>query len=249
MPVAYAVVPAAGRGLRMGGNQPKQFLELCGKPILDHTLEALARVPFLSGIQLVVPEDFVEPVRALVRQREATCTPCLRSERPFTVEVLAGGAERQDSVYNGLKQLPANCEWVVIHDGVRPFASPSLFERTWSAALETGAAIAAIPSTDTVKRVKDGRVAETLEREAIWLVQTPQIFRKGDLMHAYETARENGWIGTDDASFVERVSLPVAIAMGERTNIKVTTPEDLEWGEHFLGRSQGQDLRRNTACA
>jgi 2-C-methyl-D-erythritol 4-phosphate cytidylyltransferase len=244
MPVAYAVVPAAGRGLRMGGNQPKQFLELCGKPILDHTLEALARVPFVSGIHLVVPEDFVEPVRALVRLGDATRGAFFRSGRPFPVEVLAGGAERQDSVHNGLKHLPADCEWVVIHDGVRPFASPSLFERTWSAALETGAAIAAIPSTDTVKRVNYGRVAETLERETIWLVQTPQIFRKDLLMRAYDTALENGWNGTDDASFVERLSLPVAVAMGERTNVKVTTPEDLEWGEHFLLRSQG-----NTACA
>lgn len=223
----------------MGGSQPKQFLELCGRPILDHTLTTLVRVSFLSGIQLVVPEDFVEPVRELVRrgQDEGRLHPA--AEKPFPIDVVAGGAERQDSVYNGLQRLPAACEWVVIHDGVRPFTTQMLFERTWSAARQTGAAIAATPSTDTVKRVDGELVVDTLPRETIWLVQTPQIFRKDVLMRAYETAMEKGWIGTDDASFVERLSLPVAVAMGERTNIKVTTPDDLEWGEHFLRRTQG----------
>ncbi|MHC1745445.1 MAG: 2-C-methyl-D-erythritol 4-phosphate cytidylyltransferase [Syntrophobacteraceae bacterium] len=238
MSVAYAVVPAAGRGLRMGGSRPKQFLELCGKPILDHTLTTLARVPFLSGIQLVVPEDFVGPVRDLVQRGKAEGRLRPPDGKAFPIEVIAGGAERQESVYNGLSQLPAACEWVVIHDGVRPFASPMLFERTWSAAGETGAAIAAIPSTDTVKRVDGLRVVDTLPRQSIWLVQTPQIFHKDVLMRAYEAARDNGWMGTDDASFVERLAIPIAVAMGERTNIKVTTPDDLAWGELFLRRSQ-----------
>ncbi len=238
MSITYAVVPAAGRGLRMGGRRPKQFLELCGKPILDHTLTTLTRVSFLSGIQLVVPEDFVEPVRELVRRGQVEGRFGSPGNGAFPIEVAAGGAERQDSVFNGLKLLPKECEWVVIHDGVRPFASLTLFERTWSAAHETGAAIAAIPCTDTVKRVDGLRVVDTLPREAIWLIQTPQIFRKDVLMRAYENAREKGWIGTDDASFVERLAISVAVAMGERTNIKVTTPEDLEWGKHFLRRSQ-----------
>jgi 2-C-methyl-D-erythritol 4-phosphate cytidylyltransferase len=241
MAVVHAVVPAAGRGLRMGGNQPKQFLELCGKPILTHTLEALARVPFLSGIQLVVPEDFVDSVRALVQRGDGESWMPARSGKPLMINVVAGGVERQDSVHNGLRRLPPDCEWVVIHDGVRPFPSPSLFERTWSAAMESGAAIAAVPSTDTVKRVEGSRVAETLRRETIWLVQTPQIFRKDVLMLAYESARDKGWLGTDDASLVERLSIPVAVAMGERTNIKVTTPEDLEWGKHLLSRTRWHD--------
>lgn len=238
MAVVYAVVPAAGRGLRMGGNRPKQFLELRGRPILDHTLEALARVPFLSGIQLVVPEEFVGPVREWVGQSGPE-GPSSRVPGHLAIEVAPGGLQRQDSVYNGLKRLPDECDWVVIHDGVRPFASPSLFGRTWAAAMDSGAAIAAMPSTDTVKRVDGNRVAETLERESIWLVQTPQIFRKDILTRAYELARDHGWVGTDDASFVERLSIPVAVALGERTNIKVTTPDDLEWGEHFLRRSRG----------
>lgn len=241
MAVVHAVVPAAGRGLRMGGSRPKQLLELCGKPILRHTLEAMVRVPFLSGIHVVAPADHMEPVRDLVRDLKASSPVHGHRERPFIVEVVEGGAERQDSVDNGLRHLPDECDWVLIHDGVRPFAGPSLFEKTWFMARETGAAIAAVPSTDTVKRVKDGHVVETLQREAVWLVQTPQIFRKDILIQAYAAAREKGWRGTDDASFVERISFPVAVAMGERTNIKVTTPEDLEWGELFLRRSRGKD--------
>ncbi len=239
MAVVYAVVPAAGRGLRMGGDRPKQFLELHGRPILDHTLEALARVPFLSGILLVVPEEFIGPVRDWVEQGGPAGTAAPRRPGSLAFIVAPGGNERQDSVYNGLRRLPGECDWVMIHDGVRPFASVELFERTWAAARESGAAIAAVPSTDTVKRVDDGHVTETLRRESIWLVQTPQIFRRDILMRAYESARENGWVGTDDASLVERLSIRVAVALGERTNIKVTTPDDLDWGEHFLRRTRG----------
>lgn len=150
------------------------------------------------------------------------------------IRFVAGGAERQDSVLNALLQLPQDCGWVVIHDGVRPFASLQLIRSTLDLAMTAGAAIAAIPSTDTVKRVEGGRVAETLPREAIWLVQTPQVFRKDLILGAYHEARRQGWTGTDDASFVERLGHPVAVALGERFNIKVTTPEDLEWGASFM---------------
>jgi len=149
---------------------------------------------------------------------------------------VTGGAERRDSVWNGLKHLPGDCEWVLIHDGVRPFVSLKLLEDTWAAAADTGASIAAVPAVDTVKRVACGHVVETLPREEIHLVQTPQVFRKDILMEAYSKAEDHSWTGTDDASFVERLGVAVAVVPGEWSNIKVTTPQDLEWGEWFMKR-------------
>lgn len=232
-----AIVPAAGRGVRMGADRPKQFLELSGKSILAHTLDALADLPFLGGALLVVPEGFMEEAADLARR-------CARPER-FPISVVAGGAERQDSVFNGLSSLPEDCEWVFIHDGVRPFASPKLMEETWREARRAGACIAALPATDTIKRVEDGRVLQTLRREEIWLVQTPQVFRKDILTNAYLEARRGGWTGTDDASFVERCGIPVSVVRGERVNIKVTTPEDLEWAAWFLSRSARRGAEEN----
>jgi 2-C-methyl-D-erythritol 4-phosphate cytidylyltransferase len=232
MPDTYAIIPAAGFGLRMGKDRPKQFLELSGRSILALTLDTFLRVPFISGICLVVPKDFMDRARQIALDCCREIVKSLGGCPP--VQVVAGGRERQDSVYNGLEQLPQECEWVVIHDGVRPFVSARLIEETWRAAMQCGAAIAALPSTDTVKRVEGKEVAQTLRRDEIWLVQTPQIFRKDLLMSAYSEAKKQGWTGTDDASFVEWLGETVCVVRGERSNIKVTTPEDLEWAQWFL---------------
>lgn len=269
MSETIAIIPAAGRGLRMGKGKPKQFLELSGKSILSHTLDVFSRTPFISGVFLVVPADFIPEAEALVearneegRRRPASTRGQARRPGPaeaagcpslppfgsapgehvssldagenIPVKIIAGGAERQDSVFNAIRNLPAECEWVLIHDGVRPFASPELFRSVWEAARETGAAIAASPATDTVKRVRDGAVTETLPRDEIRLVQTPQVFRKDILIEAYRKAIHEGWSGTDDAFFVERIGVPIVVVNGERTNVKVTTPEDLEWAEWHL---------------
>jgi 2-C-methyl-D-erythritol 4-phosphate cytidylyltransferase len=219
----------------MGGAIPKQFIQLAGKPLLAHTLSALANLPFISIIFLIVAEGHIpdagEVVYGWSRQR-ASSVP--------EVSIATGGAERRDSVYNGLKKLPAECDWVMIHDAVRPFASPGLITSVWEGARTFGACIAAIPSTDTVKHARDGVVRKTLSRDEIWLVQTPQVFRKQIVVAAYEKAVAAGWTGTDDASFVERMGVPVSIVHGERTNIKVTTPEDLQWAEWFLSVRTGK---------
>lgn len=230
-----AIVPAAGRGLRMGAAKPKQFLELSGKPILVHTLETLSRAPFLSSILLVVPSEFLAAAEDLVSRHG------LSDGGGRRIGVIAGGAERQDSVRNGLQALPPDCDWVFIHDGVRPFATPALLKSTWDAALKTGAAIAALPASDTVKRVRAGHVVETVPREELWLVQTPQVFRREVLIEAYREAGRQGWLGTDDAFLVERLGYPVAVVLGERSNIKVTTPEDLAWGSWFLSQSHAPE--------
>jgi 2-C-methyl-D-erythritol 4-phosphate cytidylyltransferase len=258
METTYAIIPAAGRGIRMGNDRPKQFLDLNGKPILVHTLETFSRAEFVEGILLVVPEPSLEEtwdlldshfrlerVEGQIPDSRVGQSPWYRltgslkaSGFPMShaklVRLVVGGAERQDSVYNGLQHLPGHCGWVMIHDGVRPFTTPDLIRRTWAAGRESGACIAALPSTDTVKRVLDGKVVETLPRDMIWLVQTPQVFRKDLILGAYEEARRQGWIGTDDASFVERSGFAVAVTLGERSNVKVTTPEDLEWGAAYL---------------
>lgn len=254
----YAIIAAGGRGVRMGSGRPKQFLDLDGVPILVHTLGTFCRLEDCQGILLVLPENFQQESREILERSmglelfPANGLPASPDGSPWfrirgpgerdpggpaaykPLRFVAGGVERQDSVFNALLQLPHDCGWVVIHDGVRPFASLQLIRRTLDLARTAGAAIAALPSTDTVKRVDDGHVVETFPREAIWLVQTPQVFRKDLILGAYREAERGGWTGTDDASFVERIGHRVAVALGERSNIKVTTPEDLEWGNSFV---------------
>lgn len=234
------IVPAAGSGTRMGGVLPKQFIRLAGKPILAHTLSALSDLSLVSIIFLVVPEGHIRGVGELVSEWSRQRASMGGVNAVPEISIVAGGAERSDSVYNGLKKLPAECDWVMIHDAVRPFVTPRVIKEAWEGAQATGACIAAIPSTDTVKRARDGVVRDTLPRDEIWLVQTPQVFRKQIVVDAYEKAAAAGWTGTDDASFVERVGVPVSIVRGERTNIKVTTPEDLLWAEWFLSVGVGK---------
>jgi len=223
----------------MGGGKPKQFLELFGRPILAHTLRVLSRIEFISGILLIVPPNFMSAARQIVSEWvEGDNDP---AQGAASISIVAGGAERQNSVYNGLMQLPSDCGWVLVHDGVRPFASPGLIKAVWEGAHETGASIAAVAATDTVKRGRGGRVEETIPRDEIWLVQTPQVFKKDTILAAYDKAFASGWCGTDDASFVERIGVPVSIVEGEKTNIKVTTPADMVWGEWFLARGAGKD--------
>jgi 2-C-methyl-D-erythritol 4-phosphate cytidylyltransferase len=215
-------------------------MRLAGKPILAHTLSALSNPPLASIIFLIVPEGHMQDAGKLVSEWGRQRASREGGKAVPEISIIAGGAERRDSVYNGLKRLPAECDWVMIHDAVRPFATPGLIKAAWEGAQATGACIAAIPATDTVKRVIEGVVRETLSREEIWLVQTPQVFRRQLVVDAYERAVAAGWTGTDDASFVERMGVSVSIVQGERTNIKVTTPEDLQWAEWFVSDGAGE---------
>ncbi len=234
-----AIIPAAGIGVRMGGTIPKQFMNLAGRPVLAHTLSCLAKLPFLSMIVLTVAEGYVERAGELLSQWRRDQQSSLPE-----VCVAAGGKERSDSVYNGLEMLPGECELVMIHDAVRPFASPGLIRAVWEGARATGACIAAVPASDTVKHARGGVVLQTLSREEIWLVQTPQVFHRQIVTKAYKRAVSEGWTGTDDASFVERMGCAVTIVQGERTNIKLTSPEDLRWAEWYISTSGGGDAGR-----
>jgi 2-C-methyl-D-erythritol 4-phosphate cytidylyltransferase len=215
--VTYAIVPAGGLGTRMGSRRPKQYLRLGRAPILVATLRALGRARGLAGIVVAVPEAHVAETRRLLA----------RLRVPRILEVVAGGADRQESVWRALQRIPERAERVVVHDGVRPFIDAALVARVLAAA-EGGAATCGIPVRETVKRVTDGAIEATIPRHGLWLTQTPQAFTRALLWEAHEKARRDGFAGTDDAMLVERLGVTVAMVPGLAQNLKITTREDLE---------------------
>lgn len=229
--IVTAIVPAAGVGSRFGGAVKKQFIALNGLPILSHTLRALAASNALAAIIVVVP-----PGEEL-RGREALELARVDLE----TEVVPGGQERQDSVYIGLQRAKAETDLVLIHDGVRPFVSREVVLATIDAAKEWGAAVAAAPVIDTIKRVDtDGFVVETLQRGQLWSVQTPQVFRYALLMQAHRSVREHGIVATDDAALVERMGGVVKVVRGSYDNLKITSEEDLPVADLILRRRMVQ---------
>ncbi len=218
-----AIIVAGGGGKRMGGDLPKQFLSLGGRPLLDRTLSAFVASPRVDGIVLVLPPTQSGEVRESYRSVKKV------------LAVVDGGAERQDSVRNALAAVPAEAEVILVHDAVRPFVSEELLERCVERAREHGAVVPVVPVRDTVKEWD--RVEKSLctrDRSELMLAQTPQGFRAGILRHAYGKALEDGRQGTDDASLVEGTGYPVVPVPGEEANIKITIPEDLRMAEGIL---------------
>ncbi len=212
---AGAVIVAAGASTRMGDAGDKTLADIGGEPLIARTVDVFERCDAVTAIVLVVSERNREAVAAL---REAKGW---RKALP----PIAGGARRQDSVRAGLDALPPECDWVLVHDGARPFVTPRMIEDGLAAAAATGAAIAVVPAFDTVKRIAgDGRVVETLDRSELAMVQTPQVFRRSLLERAHAEVADDV---TDDAAMVERIGVEVRTFDGARSNIKVTTPEDL----------------------
>jgi 2-C-methyl-D-erythritol 4-phosphate cytidylyltransferase len=229
--IVTAIVPAAGAGIRFGGAVKKQFIALNGLPILSHTLRALAASKALSAIIVVVP-----PGEEL-RGREALELAGIDLE----TEVVPGGQARQDSVYIGLQRAKAETDLVLIHDGVRPFVSREVVLAAIDAAKEVDAAVVAVPVIDTIKRVDtNGFVVETLQREQIWSIQTPQVFRYSLLMQAHRAVRGLGIIATDDAALVERMGGIVKVVRGSYENLKITSQEDLPLAGLILQRLMAQ---------
>lgn len=215
--MTYAIVPAGGLGARMGTRRPKQYLRLGRVPILVATLRVLGGTRGLAGIVVAVPEAHVEATRRLLARRRVA----------KILEVVAGGADRQESVWRALQRVPEGAERVVVHDAVRPFIDRTLVKRVLAAAAVGGAATCGVPVRETVKRVKDGVVEATIPRQGLWLTQTPQAFRRALLWEAHEKARRDGFAGTDDAVLVERLGTEVAVVPGLPRNLKITTREDL----------------------
>lgn len=216
--MTYAIVPAGGLGTRMGSRRPKQYLRVGGAPILVATLRALGRTRGIAGIVVAVPEAHVEATRRLLA----------RLRVPRILDVVAGGADRQESVWRALQRIPEGAERVVVHDAVRPFIDRALVARVLDAAASGGAATCGIPVRETVKRVTGGAIEATIPRQGLWLTQTPQAFTRALLWEAHDKARRDGFAGTDDAVLVERLGVTVAMVQGLPQNLKITTPEDLQ---------------------
>lgn len=221
-----ALVPAAGMGKRMGASINKQYLLLAGKPILAHTLELFQQADFIDEIYPVVPQEEIDYCRVNVVEKYGITK---------VRQIIAGGAERQNSVLNGLRAVAMSAAGiVVIHDGVRPLVPLSVVQRSVELAAEHDGALVAVPAKDTIKVVKGAFVISTPPRDSLWLAQTPQTFRYGIIRHAHEVAEADGFFGTDDASLLERTGKRVHIVIGDYRNIKITTPEDLALAEAFL---------------
>jgi 2-C-methyl-D-erythritol 4-phosphate cytidylyltransferase len=233
-PQVVALVPAAGRGLRMGGSVPKQFLSLGGEPLIVQSLRMLQASPVVTQIILAVPSADIE-----------YCENEIVSEHRFTkvTKVVAGGVERQDSVRHALAQVPPDVDIVLIHDAVRPFVTLRMIAEVVAAARKEGAAIIALPMRDTVKQVRtDGMIERTVDRTPLWLAQTPQAFRRDWIETAHRNAYTEGVRATDDAFLVEWLGHSVVVVEGSGENIKVTRPEDLVIGEAILAsRMKGSE--------
>jgi 2-C-methyl-D-erythritol 4-phosphate cytidylyltransferase len=220
-----AIIPAAGVGQRMGRQTPKPYLSLAGKPILAHTLEIFEKTREVDEVTLVVHPQELDYCQDKVLSR-FTFKKVLR--------LVPGGKERQDSVYHALKALQNedSLELVVVHDGVRPFVTPDQIRRVLEAARRHGGAILGLPAQDTLKRVDpEGLILQTLERQDIWQVQTPQAFQAPLLWRAFVEAYSRNHYGTDEASLVEALNHPVVVVPGSPFNLKITTPEDLQMAE------------------
>jgi len=237
------IIPAAGLGTRMAvatkGRKPapsKQFTELAGTPILIHTLRRFASIPAVSEIWMALRKGEMEEFRARL-QKEAGDVLGKK------VELVEGGEHRQQSVANALSAISAAPgDIVLVHDAVRPFVTSEIIDEVIAAAKKYGAAIAGLPAVDTVKQVE--RTAEgalvkaTVPRERVVMAQTPQGFRYDVIKKAFDEATADGFLGTDEASLVERSGKEVAVVMGSPRNIKITTPADMELAEFYLKATQ-----------
>jgi 2-C-methyl-D-erythritol 4-phosphate cytidylyltransferase / 2-C-methyl-D-erythritol 2,4-cyclodiphosphate synthase len=230
MKLTAAIIAAAGFGTRMQLDRPKQFHLLGGIPILARTAGVFAAHPRIDRIVVVVPEDHLPESRQMFARHGLDLT---------NIELIAGGRRRQDSVQAGLAALDAGVDLVLVHDGARPLVSAAVIDRCLDAARRDGAAIAAVPVNDTLKRGDDdGWVAATVSRASLWQAQTPQAARRDLLEQAF---RENGETDvTDEASLLERAAIPVRLIAGEAGNLKITHPEDLALAESLLRRRTGQ---------
>lgn len=240
------IMPAAGLGTRMGraaaektGTSRKQFMLLAGSPILLHTVRKFAASPRVREIVVAVRSEDVAWVEGL-----------LAAEFPGgRARVVEGGDSRQESVENALRSLQPDTDLVAVHDAVRPFIDLETIHKVFDEAAETGAAIVGVVPVDTVKQVSQttghARIRATLPREKLVLAQTPQVFRFEVLRRAFETARQDGFIGTDEASLVERLEVEVSVVLGSDRNIKITKPGDMELAWLF----HREELERQAAGA
>lgn len=218
------IIPAGGLGLRMAAGRPKQFLELGGLPVLARTVALFRALPEIREIIVVAPSAYLQETREM-----------LERFAPGPLVLVAGGETRQGSVRAGLAALSPGIKLVVVHDGVRPLLTTDLLRACLAVATETGAAMLAVPVKDTVKEVAAGMVVtRTIDRRDLWLAQTPQVAHRDLLEKGFAAALREDFVGTDEASLLERIGCKVRVVMGSERNIKITRPDDLSLAEALL---------------
>lgn len=232
-----AIIPAGGAGRRLNTGMAKQYLPLNGQPVLVYSLDAFETATVIDEIILVVPETDIGFVGDLVLKRDFK----------KVAKIIVGGDERQDSVRNGISAIDDECDIVLVHDGVRPFVTRDMIDQVVEALRDFPAAVIGVPSKDTVKETNDNDlVVKTVPRKNLWNIQTPQAFQFAVLQRAYDAAYLDNFYGTDDASLVERIGVPVKMIAGSYENIKITTPEDLIIAEALLKNKQGEKMQIRT---
>ena len=229
----HLLIPAAGMGRRMGSDRNKLLLRLREQPLITWTLLAAEKARHITWIGIIAqPADWSDLKEILAKATSA---------KP--VQLIQGGATRQESVYNGLQALPTEAEQVLIHDGARCLATPELLDRCAEAIRHCPGLIAAVPVKDTIKVVNEtGLIQSTPDRRQLWAAQTPQAFDVQLLKQCHAEGRRQGWEVTDDAALFEKCGLSVRIVEGEETNLKLTTPVDLAIAEFILATSAGRRL-------
>ncbi|MBM7694333.1 2-C-methyl-D-erythritol 4-phosphate cytidylyltransferase [Peribacillus deserti] len=222
------IIPAAGKGTRMKAGKNKLFLTLFDIPLIVYTLRVFEQDPACRRIILPINMDEKAEFDRIIAEYSF--------QKP--IKLIQGGAERQDSVYNGLQAVNEEEGFVLVHDGARPFIQLVQIAALVKAASKSGSAILAVPVKDTIKKVRDNTVLETVERSSLWAVQTPQAFRISLLKKAHAEARKKGLLGTDEASLIENMGLEVSVIEGNYDNIKITTPEDIFFAEAILRKNK-----------
>jgi 2-C-methyl-D-erythritol 4-phosphate cytidylyltransferase len=223
-----AIIPVAGKGKRFGGDIPKQYFEINGIPVIAITLNKILTVKEINNIIVVVSSHEIKKVTQIIKQF------CDSTKR---VQIVIGGEKRQDSVYNGLQNTDNDTEILVVHDGVRPLIRSELISESIKIAAHHGSCIVAVPLKDTVKQVAGNKVIQTIPRDQLVQVQTPQTFKYQIIKEAHEKAKKLNYNTTDESGLVEWLGLPVIILKGNYENIKITTRDDLKVAEALLGRN------------
>lgn len=224
-----AIIAAAGQGKRMGQGMNKVFIPLDKHPLLSYTIDVFEKCEAINEVIIVVGEEDIEQMRMLIA---AYGYQKVR-------QIVIGGAERQCSIANALKKLTPETRWIAVHDGARPFLRGDLLTRAVEAVKQWGAVGVAVPVKDTIKVVDgEGFVDCTPDRTRLWAMQTPQVFSRNILEEAYRCGEEKGVMATDDAALVEALGVKVKLVLGDYTNIKITTPEDMLFAEAILRRDR-----------
>lgn len=219
------IIVAAGTGSRMKKDINKQFIKLNNKEIIVHTIDKFYNNNSIDDIVVVIKES----------EEEYFINNVIKKYGFDNIKITYGGNERQDSVYNGIKELDKNCDVVIVHDGARPFVTDDIIKNSIEEAKKHNAVVVGVKVKDTIKIVgEDGNIIDTPNRSYLWSVQTPQVFKYEVITKAYEDAYNGNYYGTDDAMLVERIGYNVKIIEGSYDNIKITTQEDLKFGEQIL---------------